>query len=153
MKHSFLTLSISFFIILDVLYSFIFLFFLDFSLQTLLFICVIPIRILMSYMVVMERPFRQSCKQSGRCQKINSFLFEISVCWSCTEKRTIKIERAFSVILRASPATRHNFQLSLQHTFDSIHNWQLQLQDGIFQALPLLTVSLIRRLYVDINVY
>ena len=35
-----------------------------------------------------------------------SFLSEISVCWSCTEKIRIKIERAFSVILRASPATR-----------------------------------------------
>ena len=32
--------------------------------------------------------------------KINSFLSEISVCWSCTEKITLKIERAFSVILR-----------------------------------------------------
>ena len=30
--------------------------------------------------------------------KINSFLSEISVCWSCTEKITLKIERAFSVI-------------------------------------------------------
>ena len=38
------------------------------------------------------------------CWKINSFLSEISVCRSCTEK-IIKIERAVSVILRASPAT------------------------------------------------
>ena len=87
------------------------------------------------------------------CWKINSFLSEISVCWSCTEKITIKIERAFSVILRALPATRRSFQQSPQKTSDLIHNWQLQMQDGIFQARPLLTVSLIRRLYVDINVY
>ena len=36
----------------------------------------------------------------GPCWKIHSFLSEVSVCWSCTEKITIKIERAFSVILR-----------------------------------------------------
>ena len=47
------------------------------------------------------------------CWKINIFLSEISVCWSCTEK-IIKIERAFSIILRASQATRHSFQ----------HHWQ-----------------------------
>ena len=46
--------------------------------------------------------------------KINSFLSEILVCWSCMEKITIKIERAFSVILLASPATRRSFQLSPQ---------------------------------------
>ena len=43
------------------------------------------------------------------CWKINSFLSEVSVCWSCTEK-IIKIERAFSVILRALPVTRRSFQ-------------------------------------------
>ena len=81
--------------------------------------------------------------------KINSFLPEISVCWNCTEKITIKIERAFSVILSASPATRRSFQLSPHHptvpqkTSDLIRNWQLQMQDGIFQATPLLTVSAI----------
>ena len=47
--------------------------------------------------------------------KINSFLSEISVCWRCTEKIIIQIERAFSVILRASPATRRSFQPSPQH--------------------------------------
>ena len=47
--------------------------------------------------------------------KINSFLSEISVCWSCTEKITLKIERAFSVILRASPAIPWSFQPSPQH--------------------------------------
>ena len=47
--------------------------------------------------------------------KINSFLSEISVCWRCTEKITIQIERAFSVILRASPATLRSFQASPQH--------------------------------------
>ena len=46
--------------------------------------------------------------------KINSFLSEISVCWSCTEKITLKIERAFSVILRASPAICGSFQPSPQ---------------------------------------
>ena len=40
-----------------------------------------------------------------------SCLSQVSVCWSCTEKMTIKIERAFSVILWASPATRRSFQL------------------------------------------
>ena len=61
------------------------------------------------------------CSTVGRCSdgwklrwKINSFLSEISVCWSCTEKITIKIERAFSVILRASPAICHSFQQSPQ---------------------------------------
>ena len=38
---------------------------------------------------------------------------EISVCWSCVEK-IIKIKRALSVILLASPASCHSFQLSLQ---------------------------------------
>ena len=50
--------------------------------------------------------------------KINSFLSEISVCWRCTEKITIQIEfieRAFSVILRASLATRRSSQPSPQH--------------------------------------
>ena len=46
--------------------------------------------------------------------KIHSFLSEVSVCWSCTEKLTIKIERAFSVILQESLATRRSFQQSLQ---------------------------------------
>ena len=94
--------------------------------------------------------------------KINSFLSEISVCWNSAEKITIKIEKAFSVILRALPAIRSSFQPSPQQptgpqqTSDLIHNWQLQMQDGVFQATPLLTVSPIRRLYrlyVDINVY
>ena len=88
-----------------------------------------------------------------QCWKINSFLFEITVCWSCTEKITIQIERAFSVILRASVATRRSFQLSPQQTSDLIHNWQLQMQDGVFQALPLLTVASIHRLYVEMNIY
>ena len=92
--------------------------------------------------------------------KINSFLSEISVCWSSAEQITIKIERAFSVMLRASPAIRCSFQPSPQHptgpqqTSDLIHNWQLQMQDGVFHATPLLTVSPIRRLYrlyVDIR--
>ena len=48
--------------------------------------------------------------------KINSFLSEISVCRSCAEKIIIKIERVFSVILLASPATRHSFQQSPQQT-------------------------------------
>ena len=101
------------------------------------------------------------------CWKINSFLPEVSVCRRCTEK-IIKIEKAFSVLLWASQATcrsfqqspqlpavtaasssRHSFQQSLQQTSNLIHNWQLQMQDGIFQSLPLLTVSSIRRLYVD----
>ena len=86
------------------------------------------------------------------CWKINSFLSEISVCLSCT-KKIIKIERAFFVILRASLATRRSFQLLPQQTSNLIHNWQLQMQDGIFQDLPLLTVALIHQLYVDINVY
>ena len=47
------------------------------------------------------------------CWKINSFLSEISVCWSCTEK-IIKIERAFSVILQTLPATRRSYQQTLQ---------------------------------------
>ena len=47
--------------------------------------------------------------------KINSFLSEISVCWSCMEKIMIKIGRAFSVILRASPAIRRSSQPSPQH--------------------------------------
>ena len=42
--------------------------------------------------------------------KINSFLSEISVCWICTEKITLKIERARSVILRASPAICRSVQ-------------------------------------------
>ena len=91
--------------------------------------------------------------EKNQSWKINSFLSEILVCWSCTEKITIKIEKAFSVILRALPATRHSFQQLPQQTSDLIHNWQLQMQDGVFQALPLLTVSLIRRLYVDMNIY
>ena len=47
--------------------------------------------------------------------KINSFLSEITVCWRCTEKITIQIERAFSVILRASPATHRSFQPLPRH--------------------------------------
>ena len=46
--------------------------------------------------------------------EIHSFLSEVSVCWSCREKITIKIERAFSAILRASPTTRRSFQQSPQ---------------------------------------
>ena len=52
-----------------------------------------------------------------------------------------------------------SFQPSLQRptvpqqTSDLIHNWQLQMQDGIFQATPLLTLSAICHLHVDINVY
>ena len=63
MKHIFLPLSVSFFIIFDALYSWIFNYFQDFSLQTLRFICVIPLIILMSNVLVTERPFRWSCKQ------------------------------------------------------------------------------------------
>ena len=48
------------------------------------------------------------------CWKIDSFMPEVLVCWRCTEKITIKIERAVSVILRASPATRCSFQQLLQ---------------------------------------
>ena len=64
-------------------------------------------------------------------------------------EKIIKILRALSIILRASLATRCSFQLSPQQTSDLIHNWQLQMQNGVFQALPLLTVSSIHRLYVD----
>ena len=46
--------------------------------------------------------------------KINRFLSEVLVCWSCAEKITIKIERAFSVTLWALPATRRSFQQSPQ---------------------------------------
>ena len=42
--------------------------------------------------------------------KINSFLSEISDCWSCTEKIRIKKERAFSIILWASPAICRSLQ-------------------------------------------
>ena len=86
--------------------------------------------------------------------KINSFLSEIMVCWSCMEK-IIKIKRAFSVIFWASPATRRSFQPLPQHptvpqqTSDLIHSWQLQMQDVVFQATPLLTISAICCLYVD----
>ena len=45
--------------------------------------------------------FWHSKAYSSLYWKINSFLPEVSVCWRCTEKMTIKIERAFSVILRA----------------------------------------------------
>ena len=62
--------------------------------------------------------------------KINSFLSEISVCWSCTEKITIKIERAFSVISVTASSCRRSFQQSPQQTQDLMHNWQLQMQDG-----------------------
>ena len=48
------------------------------------------------------------------CWKMNSFLSEVLVCWSCTEKITIKIERAFSVILQASSVTSSSFQQSPQ---------------------------------------
>ena len=48
------------------------------------------------------------------CWKINSFLPEVSVCWRCTDKRTVKIESTFSVTLPASPATRRSFQQSPQ---------------------------------------
>ena len=89
--------------------------------------------------------------------KINCFLFEILVCWSCTKKITIKIERAFSIILLALSATRCSFQQWPQLPTVTVANLrfnkQLQMQDGIFQALPLLTVSSIPRLYVDINVH
>ena len=54
--------------------------------------------------------------------KINSFLSEISVCWRCTEKITIQIERAFSVILRASPATLRSFQPLPQHPIVAAEN-------------------------------
>ena len=46
--------------------------------------------------------------------KINSLLSEISICWSCTEKITIKIERAFSVISVAASSCHRSFQLSPQ---------------------------------------
>ena len=60
--------------------------------------------------------------------KINSFLSEISVCWSCTEKIRIKIERAFSVILWASPATRRSFQPSLQRPTVAAENLRFNTQ-------------------------
>ena len=89
-------------------------------------------------------------KVSVPCWKINSFLPEVSVCWRCTEK-IIKIERAFSVILRASPATRRSFQQSPQLPAVTTANLQFntQIQDGVFQFLPLLIVSSIHCLYVD----
>ena len=64
MKHIVLSLSASFYIILDALFSRIFNFFHYFSLQTLQFICVSTIIILMSYVLVTEKPFRRSCKLS-----------------------------------------------------------------------------------------
>ena len=87
--------------------------------------------------------------------KINSFLSEISVCWSCMEKITIKIERAFFVILRASSAIRRSFQPLPQHPTvpQQTLDWQLQMQNGVFQATPLLTLSAICHLHVDINIY
>ena len=84
--------------------------------------------------------------------KINSFLSEISVCWSCTEKITIKTERAFSVILLASPATRRSFQLSPQLPTVKAANLGFNAQLATANARWRLASLLIRCLYVDINV-
>ena len=77
------------------------------------------------------------------------------------EKITIKIERAISVYCGprrqpvAASSSRRSFQQSLQQTSDLKHNWQLQMQDGVFQALSLLievaTIVLAGR--HDANVY
>ena len=40
----------------------------------------------------------------------------------------------YCVILCASPATHCSFQQSPLQISDLIHNWQLQMQDGIFQS-------------------
>ena len=85
--------------------------------------------------------------------KINSFLSEISVCWSCAEKITIKIERAFSVILLASPATRRSFQLSLQLPTVTTANLGFNAQWATANARWHLPSLSIRCLYVDINIY
>ena len=61
-----------------------------------------------------DRRYRRESDPMPRW-KINSFLSEISVCWRCMEKITFQIERAFSVILRASSATRRSSQPSPQH--------------------------------------
>ena len=85
--------------------------------------------------------------------KINSFLSEISVCWSCTEKITIKIERAFSTILLASPATHRSFQLSPQLPTVTAANLGFNAQLATANARLRLASLSIRCLYVDINVY
>ena len=85
--------------------------------------------------------------------KINSFLSEISVCWSCTEKITIKIERAFSVILLASPATRSSFQLSPQLPTVTAANLGFNAQLATANARWRFASLSIRCLYVDIKVY
>ena len=64
---------------------------------------------------------------TGPCWKINSFLSEISVCRSCAEKR-IKIERAFSIILRASPATHRSLQQSPQLPTVTVANLRFNKQ-------------------------
>ena len=87
------------------------------------------------------------------CWKINSFLSEISACWSYKEK----IERVFSVILWALPATRRSFQQLPQQNSNLMHNWQLQMQDGVFQAchcslfVDLSSVCWHKRLLIDIS--
>ena len=62
------------------------------------------------------------------CWKINSFLSEISVCWSCTKKITIEIEIAFFVILWALPATRRSFQQSSQLPTVAVANLRFNKQ-------------------------
>ena len=57
--------------------------------------------------------------------KIDNFLSEVSVCWSCTEKITIKIERAFSVTLRASPAIRLQLPAVAVTSSSWCNLWQL----------------------------
>ena len=81
--------------------------------------------------------------------KINSFLSEISVCWSCTEKITIKIERAFSAILLASPATRRSFQLSTRLPTVTAANLGFNAQLATANARWRLASLSIRCPYVD----
>ena len=66
--------------------------------------------------------------------KINSFISEISVCWRCTEKITIQTERAFSVILRASPATHRSFQPLPQHPTVAAENLRFNTPLAIANA-------------------
>ena len=68
------------------------------------------------------------CHWLTPCWKINSFLSEISVCCSCTEKITIKIERAFSVILQALPATCRSFQQTPQLPTVAVANLRFNKQ-------------------------
>ena len=63
-----------------------------------------------------EFPFSDQMYIRFPCWQINRFLSEVSVLLELYGKNN-KIERALSIIMRTSPATRHSFQQPPKHRF------------------------------------